>query len=384
MLVGGLRQRTEAVRRQVSVGIDSLSSQVWWVADDQWSVVAILERQSLMIGMRNHRRAIRLTRPAFTLVELLVVIAIIATLIGLLLPAVQSAREAARRTSCTNNLKQIGLSMHGRLSAQQRFPAGWIHGGAVTTPGDDATWITQLLEYMEEGSLASQIDWTKNFGGAHVSPFPNKAVTQTRLPAFFCPTNEAVDRVLGDSYARGTYAANNGFGPARDYTSTIARTNPYTGATLAGVSGAGAFYMDVRGGGMKAAKALDGLSKTAFVAEIRAVPGASSNPTWGGDWRGMLHYPEGPLYHHNSTPNSSTPDSVRSCVSTTTAPCIAGYSGVSSRALTMAARSGHPSLVNLLLGDGSVRSISDDVDLGSWRALATPQSIDGEGLGGEL
>ena len=135
---------------------------------------------------------------------------------------------------------------------------------------------------------------------------------------------------------------------------------------------------------MKSARCTDGLSNTAFVAEVRAITGAASNPTWGGDWRGILHYPEGALYHHNSTPNTSTPDGIRSCVSAPLAPCTPAYSGVSNRAVTMAARSLHPGAVNLMLGDGSVRAVIDGVDLGVWRATGTPQAIQGESLAGEL
>ena len=335
------------------------------------------------------RPALRRSGPtAFTLVELLVVIAIIALLIALLLPAVQSARESARRISCTNNLKQMGLAMHTHLSAQGRFPAGWLHGPAGTTPGDDATWITQLLEYMERATLAARINWSKNFGGAFVSPFDNRAITEAPLPEFVCPSNGPVDNVYPGSsppgaYARGTYAANNGFGPNKDLYLPLARANLFATGTLAAPTGSGPFHIAIRKRGLKAADITDGLSKTAFVAEIRAVPGAASNTQFGGDFRGMLHYPEGAVYHHNSTPNAAVPDGIRSCVNAPGAPCTTAFTTFTGRTQTMAARSSHSGLVNMMLGDGSVRSVGDAIDLAVWRALSTPKAIVGEPAGGE-
>ena len=319
----------------------------------------------------------------FTLVELLVVIAIIGVLVGLLLPAVQAARESARRSRCSNNLKQIGLAMHTRMSVTGRFPVGWLHsdGAATDKTGDDATWVTFLLEYMEETATAMQIDWTKNFGGASVSPFANKNVTQSSISGFLCSSNPPVGRVLSDSYARGTYAANNGFGPNQELqwyvTGAGARKNLFTNAAV-GLRAAGVFFMESKPlggmkGGLRPAQVTDGLSKTAFVSEILAVPGE--------DWRGMLHYPEGPLYHHNSTPNTSVVDSIRKCVSTQAAPCTTGFAntqGNPPRNLTMAARSAHPGIVNMMLGDGSVRPVVDTVDTNTWWALSTPQALPGE------
>ena len=319
---------------------------------------------------------------AFTLVELLVVIAIIGVLIGLLLPAVQAARESSRRSRCSNNLRQIGLAMHTRMTATGRFPVGWLRdeNTGVTNPGDDATWVTFLLEYMEETATAIQIDWNKAFG----APPQNQLVTRSSIATMLCPSNEPVGRALNDNYARGTYAANNGFGPNRDTGSLNPRPNPFAGNSVTGQAGyaSGVFFWSSIGrggmkGGLRPAQITDGLSKTAFVSEIRVVPGVDPAPSGQEDARGWLHYSEGPLYHHTSTPNASVVDDVRSrrCVSASSAPCFGKFTATSAREITMAARSNHAGIVNLMLGDGSVRPVADAVDLKTWQALSTPQAI---------
>jgi hypothetical protein len=116
----------------------------------------------------------------------------------------------------------------------------------------------------------------------------------------------------------------------------------------------------------------DGMSKTMLVAEIIVVPG--------NDMRGIMHYPEACLYHNNNTPNSSTADRIRSthCVTANEAPCIGAYANWSSRSMTLTARSNHPGGVHLLLGDGSVHFVVDNISLAVWQALSTPKAISGE------
>src|ERR1041384_123408 len=122
-------------------------------------------------------------RRGFTLIELLVVIAIIAILIALLLPAVQQAREAARRTQCKNNLKQIGLAMHNYHDAYATFPlsSSWELG-----PGDCFAlrrWSVRILPYFEQSNLYSR--WDINKG-----PFqsPNRQLLTNPVPLYLCPT----------------------------------------------------------------------------------------------------------------------------------------------------------------------------------------------------
>ena len=130
-------------------------------------------------------------RSAFTLVELLVVIAIIATLIGLLLPAVQTAREAARRSACTNNLKQVGMAMHLHHDAKKAFPAGFSH---FWTSGAVWGWGTFLLPYMEQSSLYTQLDPAgRKLSTVFVSSASaaDKAALQAAVSTYRCPSDDA-------------------------------------------------------------------------------------------------------------------------------------------------------------------------------------------------
>lgn len=125
----------------------------------------------------------RLHRAGFTLIELLVVIAIIAVLIALLLPAVQQAREAARRTQCKNNLKQIGLALHNYHDTYSRFPIAfeWIDkpDGTSFLRG----WAMRILPQLEQGALWEQ--WNLNLGHPES---PNRQLVATGLPVFICPS----------------------------------------------------------------------------------------------------------------------------------------------------------------------------------------------------
>ena len=118
----------------------------------------------------------------FTLVELLVVIAIIGVLVGLLLPAVQSAREAARRMQCTNNMRQIGIAIHNYESAYKRLPAGWLSNGLSGEPGWG--WAAVLLPFMEANNLHAQI----NFNLA-IEEEVHEAARQTVIASYLCPSD---------------------------------------------------------------------------------------------------------------------------------------------------------------------------------------------------
>jgi prepilin-type N-terminal cleavage/methylation domain-containing protein/prepilin-type processing-associated H-X9-DG protein len=128
-------------------------------------------------------------RPAFTLVELLVVIAIIAILIGLLLPAVQKVREAANRSKCTNNLKQLGLAVHHYHDARGEFPAALLevpNPGGTTNPTSHS-WTPQVLPYIEQSALFAQyrfdLNWDQGANDAVGGPI------RVSVPAFLCPSS---------------------------------------------------------------------------------------------------------------------------------------------------------------------------------------------------
>lgn len=145
-----------------------------------------------------------LFRPrGFTLIELLVVIAIIAILIALLLPAVQQAREAARRTQCKNNLKQLGLACHNYESTHGYFPLNWYNGQAENQP-DPAnprgnhgswSWVTMALPFMEQSNLYNQIDFSVANGPSPNTGMNHDSIRGLRLyaeviPGLLCPSND--------------------------------------------------------------------------------------------------------------------------------------------------------------------------------------------------
>ncbi len=142
-------------------------------------------------------------RRGFTLIELLVVIAIIAILIALLLPAVQQAREAARRTQCKNNLKQLGLALHNYHDVAGRFP--YRQGGTNPGNSNEGSGLTMLLPYLDQAPLYNQISstWT-NSAGTVYAPFGDTASDTTNyelwfvdIPAFLCPSSPNVKQTTG-------------------------------------------------------------------------------------------------------------------------------------------------------------------------------------------
>ncbi len=142
--------------------------------------------------MRTVSRGERRLRRGFTLVELLVVIAIIGVLIALLLPAVQQAREAARRMQCTNNLKQLALATHNYHDTIGVFPSGWIRqtqGAPHYKNNNYWGWGTFLLPYIEQNSIYSKIDFSWEWVNNSTIGNPNSGLSTTPLEAFTCPTD---------------------------------------------------------------------------------------------------------------------------------------------------------------------------------------------------
>jgi prepilin-type N-terminal cleavage/methylation domain-containing protein len=161
------------------------------------------------------KQSVRRSRYAFTLIELLVVIAIIAILIALLLPAVQQARESARRTQCKNNLKQIGLAMHNYHDVYGQFPLNYE---ATRNPDGNGrgrtsvSWITASLPYFEQAALYQTVNFNDLSGNSYNTL--NNAAAQTvraqKLTAFMCPSNpqQAINPYAGNYADNGPWHGN--------------------------------------------------------------------------------------------------------------------------------------------------------------------------------
>ena len=310
-------------------------------------------------------------RTAFTLIELLVVIAIIAVLIALLLPAVQQAREAARRTQCKNNLKQIGLALHNYHDAFNVFPPALcmsLSGAAFGQWGPQA----RLLPYLDQANLQKLIDFSL--------PYDTQiAVPKQRIGAFMCPS-EVNDRASvedGINQYPINYGANFG---------TWMVFNPVTGQP-----GDGAFGPNSSIG---TRDFTDGTSQSLVFSEVKAFQaiikgGGSPTATppagpavvggWSGNFdsaNGHTEWVEGRVHQDGFTttfrPNSrvvhvesgQTYDIDYTSIEEASSTTQPTYSAITSRSY-------HIGIVHSLLADGSVRSFSENMDINVWRALGT-------------
>lgn len=294
-------------------------------------------------------------RSAFTLVEILVALAIIGILVGILLPAVQSARESSRKMACGNNLRQIGNAMHNYHLSFGCFPAGhsWSHktSNPADEGGSDATWPLRLLLFIEEVQLYEEADWNRGFGISVNKNHPNRKLTRNQFSFLKCPSNAEVNPFV-DAYGRSSYVANNGIGPMHETYEKDLKTPRERGVLFIN---SWTRFRDIR----------DGASHTALISEVIVVAEK--------DIRGQL-YPEGMYYHHNRSPNSLIPDEIRvsMCTSTADAPCIGAYPTWDTRQQIVTARSHHPNCVQVLMADGHVTTKHDTIDLGVWQDLASP------------
>jgi prepilin-type N-terminal cleavage/methylation domain-containing protein/prepilin-type processing-associated H-X9-DG protein len=335
----------------------------------------------MRVPSRRSRRSQSST--GFTIVELLVVIAVIGMLVALLLPAVQAARESARRMQCVNNLRQLGLATMCFDSVHKALPKGdWRQRTDSTGIDSLATWVSLTLPYLEEANLYRTIDFTRPF-------FEQQDVQETVKPHHIsfathtCPSNGYVGLIMWNDIhygARGNYAANAGWaGPDSglwmndtqwQQIGSEGRGHPEnpTGALFPGLSGRqihsalSGFGPLLVNKGISLREATDGLGRTVLLSEVRTVDGD--------DIRGALHFGGGVLYLHSEVPNTPVQDFTRLCVSVFDAPCAStdltwrGYHKLS-------ARSAHTGGVNVLFLDSSVRFVTDDVDWNVWKAIST-------------
>jgi len=286
-------------------------------------------------------------RRGFTLVELLVVIAIIGILVALLLPAVQAAREAGRRTQCTNSLKQWALSMHNHHDTLKRLPFG-----ACNNPRQ--TWVMYLWPYIEQTTLSNKNDVTQHF---YLPPCTIAGTLNglcgARVDAYYCPSDSGSDLTVSTyQRRRGNYAVN--WGPTMYDTAPA----PTAGAPFAHINGNRSKPLMVT-----LALITDGTSNTLLMAE--QLMAKSSNDD---DWRGDIHNDDGVFkFMTITTPNSAAPDVVNWAIVDNDPRMPVTTAGTQ----YTAARSRHPGGVNVSMCDGSVRFVSNTILLATWQALST-------------
>ncbi|QDV52534.1 DUF1559 family PulG-like putative transporter [Gimesia fumaroli] len=307
----------------------------------------------------------------FTLIELLVVIAIIAILIALLLPAVQQAREAARRSQCKNNLKQIGLALHNYHDNFQTFPPGDVrdfYSGLDSWSTSQITWMARILPFVDQAPLYNQI----NFERAPGTGGSNNSVRREKIPAFRCPSDSS--RQPRSDYAPTNYLACRGtdWHSGRDETesmfSVISRMkirdveDGTSNTIMVSETFANAPFCDdqpIRDPSTSASQDI-GICPASCLTKAPYTSSYRQGYSWFYGQKYESHY-FGTVYNPN---NKGMPD------------CGAGSSTTGA---LLAARSKHTGGVHVLVADGAVRFASDNIDNQIWRDLGHPQ--DGNVLG---
>jgi prepilin-type N-terminal cleavage/methylation domain-containing protein len=332
---------------------------------------------------------------AFTLVEVLVVIAIIGILIALLLPAVQAARESARRAACENNLKQIGQALHSFHAARKQLPPGADVRSGATDPFTNFEWRTTgfvyLLPYLEETALHAQYTYALGPSGEDVdgqtSPITGdqKTVKAAHVAVFFCPSDATPQAMPSCSPREGQSDAVNAPSPLTSYVLNSGRKWGAGGDDFFTRSRqdrnralTGPFTADSR---TKLKDISDGLSHTFFAgeacqndlntpAEVKYVAGTYLEPldSTGIDvTRIRVHaqWLEGDFHCMRST-EYGIYSSIRECIDQT--GFTGGQNGTPCRYLF---GSSHSGVIVMVLGDASVHAISTNVNLQVWRACGT-------------
>ena len=319
----------------------------------------------------------------FTLVELLVVIAIIGMLVAILLPAVQGARESARRTQCGNRLRQLGMAMHGYVATNGHFPSGAISKEYEASPWDTPhsfyRWsaLAHLLPYLENSSISAALNlelplFQRNF---QISE-PNRAAVALLIPEFLCPSDSGVRR--SELTGPTNFAACAGTGVrggtafAADGMFFINSETPRA-AVKDGLSNTVAFSESILGNPPPERDAprisrseadpryFYGFAKKAPLTEASCRETAQWNfdRARGSSWANGEY--RSALYNHYLPPNSSEFDCISALLSGPVKTIYSGYGWKTARSL-------HPGGVNACMGSGSLRFITNDIDLAVWQA----------------
>lgn len=329
-------------------------------------------------------RGIR-SRSAFTLIELLIVIGIIGVLIGLLLPAVQQAREAARKAQCANNLRQIGIAIQSYETTHRMLPPAVTYRNDVPDYGGWFSIHVQVLPYLDQRPLYDSINF--QIGVWPMDGFPvsdsrsrnnvfNTTAIHTSLSLLLCPSDAGAFPTTGNNY-RGNAGIGPEFGPNAEHPESGNGLFPEIGRVRSsqipdGLSHTAAVSERLQGSGSSGAIDRD---RDAFqfnyiayspddiikACAIAARPGHSGDTALGKWW--FFTGKEFTLYNHAQVPNGRIPD------------CTLGWSIPATGMFS--ARSWHHGGVNVLMGDGSTRFVSEGIHQAVWRGL-------GSRNGGEL
>ena len=349
-----------------------------------------------MVKRNRLRQRVQLDRGGFTLIELLVVIAIIAVLIALLLPAVQQAREAARRTQCKNNLKQIGLAMHNFHDTYLRFPPGGamdqqpfgINSNPATGSAWGSSWMVYILPYIDQAPMFSSWQFFGNSG-----PFNgnnNTLMGGKVIPAYICPSSPLPhDGSPGNTSSIktdlvGISGAVNGLIPG--YTESRVNTLP-----SGGIIGGGGVM--IPNGTINFRDTTDGSSNVFMVSETSDY--IYDNTGTKQDWRPSMRWGWSlgvkstgiPPNFDNAGGDNRSPNLVtiryaanqRGFVNDVANTGVGGSSGSNSQAANHPLNSAHVGGVHILMTDGAVRFISNSLGLDVVARLSTRD--DGQVLG---